>query len=94
MTRTIKRTKRFKRDLKRYRHDVDLLAALAQVVADLAADIPLKASMRDHDLHNNWEGFRECHVKPDALLVYCKTDAEVRVLSLERFGSHSSLFGK
>ena len=94
MTRTIKRTKQFKRDLKRYRHDVDLIAALTQVIADLAADIPLKASQRDHDLHNNWEGFRECHVKSDALLIYCKTDTEVRVLSLERFGSHSNLFGK
>ena len=40
MTRTIKRTKQFKRDLKRYRHDVDLIAALTQVIADLAADIP------------------------------------------------------
>jgi len=93
MTRTIKPTKQYKRDLKRYRHDAALLAALTRVIADLAADVPLKASLRDHDLHNNWEGCRECHVKPDALLVYSKTDGEICVLALERFGSHAALFG-
>lgn len=93
MTRILKSTKQYKRDLKRYRHDADLISALTQVISDLAADIPLKASMRDHDLHNNWKGCRECHVKPDALLIYRKIDGELRILSLERLGSHSNLFG-
>ncbi len=93
MTRVLKSTSQYKRDLKRYRHDADLISTLTKVISDLAADIPLKASMRDHDLHNNWEGCRECHVKPDVLLVYRKTDGEIHMLLLERLGSHSNLFG-
>lgn len=44
---------------------------------------------RDHGLSGNWTGFRECHVKPDLLLIYEKPEG---VLRLVRLGSHSELF--
>ena len=93
MSREVRPTRQYKRDYKRIRHDRDLVCELNRVIDDLAADVPLDASKRDHDLHGDWEGCRECHVRPDALLIYSKEDGGLRVLALERFGSHSSLFG-
>jgi mRNA interferase YafQ len=46
---------------------------------------------RDHDLSGDWTGYRECHFKPDLLLIYKKPDAAT--LRLARLGSHSELFG-
>jgi mRNA interferase YafQ len=46
------------------------------------ATMPLGGGWRDH---------RECHLKPDLLLIYRKPDSEV--LQLIRLGSHSELFG-
>ena len=47
--------------------------------------------IRDHALSGNWSGYRECHIKPDLLLIYRKPDAST--LRLARLGSHSELFG-
>ena len=92
MNRTLKPTSQYKRDLKHFKHEKKLISELTRVIADLAADIPLDSAFRDHDLHNNWEGCRECHIRPDVLLIYRKEDRELRILALERFGSHSNLF--
>jgi mRNA interferase YafQ len=46
---------------------------------------------QDHALKGEWAGYRECHVKPDLLLIYGKP-AGVTTLRLARFGSHSELF--
>jgi mRNA interferase YafQ len=43
----------------------------------------------DHELTGNYVGFRECHVKPDALLIYWTDDKYVHLV---RIGSHSDLF--
>ena len=93
--RTIERSSAFKRDYRRvkatpqHRHDLDrlLLAALAL----LADDQPLPESWRDHVLSGIWSSYRECHLKPDLLLIYRKADADS--LRLARLGSHSELFG-
>lgn len=45
---------------------------LQEVVGKLAEDIPLEPKYHDHDLHGNYEGFRECHIQPDWLLIYLK----------------------
>lgn len=57
----------------------------------LLNDLPLPEKNRDHDLTGNWVDYRECHLKPDLLLIYKKVDSEV--LRLARLGSHSELFG-
>lgn len=93
MTRTIFPSSRYKRDLKRIRNNPKLLADLTRVIADLAADKPLDPLCRDHELSNNWSGYRDCHVRPDLVLIYQKTDSELKILRLERLGSHSELFG-
>jgi len=55
-----------------------------------AHDRPLPMRNRDHDLSGNWSDCRECHVRPDLLLIYMKVAADE--LRLVRLGSHSDLF--
>ncbi len=92
--RTIDRPGSFKRDYRReakgqYRKTLDAL--LVPVLRDLATDQPLAPRFRDHELSGDWAGYRECHLKPDLLMIYRKTGAEA--LTLARLGSHSELFG-
>jgi mRNA interferase YafQ len=90
--RTIKRTGTFKRDFKREsrgQHRATLGADLAAVVAALAEDQPLAARQRDHALTGDWRDFRDCHVKPDLVLIYSKPDDSTLILA--RLGSHSEL---
>jgi mRNA interferase YafQ len=92
--RTIDRSTAFKRDYKREARGqigATLEAALLPVLAALANDEALELRLRDHDLSGDWSGYRECHVKPDLLLIYRKTDADT--LRLARLGSHSEVFG-
>ena len=84
----------FKRDYKREskgKHRITLDGDLAPVLAALVDDQILQPRHHDHDLSGDWGGYRECHVKPDLLLIYCKPDADTRWLA--RLGSHSELFG-
>ncbi len=86
-------TGQYKKDLKlaRKRHLPE--DKLNEVIFKLATDEPLPESNRDHALHGDFEGTRECHISPDWLLIYSKEDDEsVKVLTLIRTGSHSDLF--
>ena len=92
--RTIDRSSEFKRDYKRQsqgQHRATLNDAFMPVLAALVADQPLDARYRDHNLSGDWAGYRECHVKPDLLLIYRKLGSDT--LRLARLGSHSELFG-
>lgn len=92
--RTIERASAFKRDYKREakgQHRTTLDSDLKPVLVALLTDQPLNTSYRDHDLTGNWANYRECHIKPDLLLIYRQTDADT--LRLARLGSHSELFG-
>jgi mRNA interferase YafQ len=64
-------------------------AALTFTVSLLVEDKPLPERNRDHPLAGE---YRECHLKPDLLLIYRKPDAEV--LQLIRLGSHGELFSR
>jgi len=92
--RTIERTGAFRRDFKRekrgqHRRDIDSL--VSDLVTLLAEDKALSEKNRDHGLSGDWRDYRECHLKPDLLLIYRKPNAQV--LQLVRMGSHSELFG-
>ncbi len=91
--RRIERTNAFRHDFKREmrgQHRRDVEGLLAWAIALLAADKPLSEKNRDHALAGEWHDFRECHLKPDLLLIYRKADADV--LQLVRMGSHCELF--
>ena len=68
-------------------------AELQKVLALLAAQTPLPEKYRDHALVNsrNYVGMRECHIRPDWLLIY-KVYQDLLILELIRTGSHSDLF--
>lgn len=66
---------------------------LQEVVGKLVEDIPLEPQYHDHDLHGNYEGFRECHIQPDWLLIYLKEN-DILTLTLVDTGTHSDLFKK
>lgn len=92
--RTIEWSSAFKRDYKRAkaspRHRKSLDSLLSGVLDRLVSDTVLPESNRDHGLSGDWAGYRECHVKPDLLLIYRKVNRDV--LRLARLGSHSELF--
>jgi len=75
------------------RHAKDAPQFLINILALLAEDVPLSASCRDHALVGNWVGHRECHIKPDLLLIY-RLEEDSGVLELVRLGSHSELFSR
>ena len=83
-------TSAFRKDYKRITKRGLNLDLLKEVINMLAEDKPLPQKYRDHDLTGNYIGWRECHIRPDWLLVYRK--AGTTDLYLERTGSHSDLF--
>ena len=90
--RTIERTGQFKRDYKREakgQHKATLDADLQAVIQALGSDQALEQRLRDHALSGNWKDHRDCHVKPDLVLIYQKPDDAT--LRLVRLGSHSEL---
>jgi mRNA interferase YafQ len=90
--RTIERTGQFKRDYRRALkgpHRETLEEDFVTVVGALAADRPLPEKNHDHELIGSWKDFRDCHIKPDLVLIYRKLESEV--LQLVRLGSHSEL---
>jgi len=90
--REIERTKQFRRDYKREikgRHKGTLDFSLPEVLMALINDQLLAEKHRDHALTGAWETFRDCHIKPDLILIYRKLDDDV--LQLVRLGSHSEL---
>ena len=92
--RTIDRSTAFKRDYKREskgRHRATLEVHLMTILMALAEDQPPDRRYRDHYLSGDWAGYRECHVRPNLLLIYRKPGADT--LRLVRPGSHSELFG-
>ena len=93
--RRIERTNAFLRDFKREKrghHRRDLEAVLTVAVSLLADDTPLPERNRDHALGGDWRDHRECHLKPDLLLIDRKPDTDV--LQLVGLGLHSELFGE
>jgi mRNA interferase YafQ len=90
---TIKHSSAFKRDYQktkktpRYNKHIDSL--LESILRLLLDDQPLPASCKDHSLKGEWQGYRDCHVYPDLILIYRKSG---EALLLARLGSHSELF--
>ncbi|EJB41176.1 hypothetical protein HPHPA4_1125 [Helicobacter pylori Hp A-4] len=64
-------------------------SVLKEVILTLRKREPLPQPFKDHALKGVWKPYRECHIKPDVLLVYRVKD---NVLTLVRLGSHSELF--
>jgi len=64
---------------------------LDEVVKLLSEEKPLMPKHNDHSLKGNFRGYRECHIRPNWLLIY-KIDKQILTLVLIRTGTHSDLF--
>lgn len=84
-------TKKFKRDYKLCKKRGLDMSLLSDIVDTLLKEEPLPERCRDHALTGNYDGFRECHIQPDWLLVYAVKREEL-VLTTSRTGTHSDLF--
>jgi len=90
--REVRFSNRFKRDYKREqagRHGKTLDDIMMNIVNLLAADSELPRKNLDHLLTGDWADHRDCHIKPDLILIYRKPDE--KHLDLVRLGSHSEL---
>lgn len=81
----------FKKDLKLARKRGCKIEHLRDVVNTLANGQKLDEKYRDHGLSGDYNGFRECHIEPDWLLIY-QTSQTTLTLFLFRTGTHSDLF--
>jgi len=87
----IRQSAKFKRDLKTARKRSWDMSQLNAIIEMLSKGIALPLKNRDHALLGRYEGFRECHVTPDWLLIY-RIEQDMLVLYLFRTGTHSDLF--
>jgi mRNA interferase YafQ len=88
----LERTKKFKQDYKREakgRHRKTLDESLIVVLKSLLENKPLAEKYMDHALTGDWSDHRDCHIKPDLVLIYRKPNK--KVLQLVRMGSHGEL---
>jgi len=84
--RKIEWTHSFKRDFKKHG---TFEGAFIEALWKLANDEILPERFQDHALSGQWHDHRDCHIKPDLVLIYRKPD-DVE-LQLVRLGSHSEL---
>ncbi len=81
----------FKKDLKLAKKRGCKIEHLRTVVDTLAHEQKLDEKYHDHGLTGNCNGFRECHVEPDWILIY-RINEDALELYLFRTGTHSDLF--
>ena len=80
----------FKKDFKKItKLPIPDIVEVGSVIAKLQNEETLEAKFADHPLAGNWAGFRDCHIRPDLVLIY---RIHAKTLQLARIGSHSELF--
>ena len=84
-------TGKFKKSLKLAKKRGLDLKLLDKVIIMLQNDIPLEEKYCDHELKGKYQGFKECHIQPDWLLIYLKEN-DVLTLTLVDTGTHADLF--
>ncbi|MDP2894833.1 MAG: type II toxin-antitoxin system YafQ family toxin [Sulfurimonas sp.] len=86
---TLFRTTSFKKQYKKLSSIEQQL--LKEIVTLLAEGEQLEQKYKDHKLIGDFKDLRECHIKPDLLLIY-KINNDILELVLVQVGNHSSLF--
>ena len=90
----VKYTSQFKKELKavvKRGYDHNEIQHVIDLIAEGTNASELCSKYKDHSLKGKWSGYRECHIRPDWLLIYELVE-DVLVLSLSRTGTHSDLF--
>ena len=84
-------TKKFKKSIKLAKKRGLNISLLEEVVNKIQQDIILEENYHDHELKGKYDGFRECHIQPNWLLIYLKEE-DILTLTLVDTGTHSDLF--
>jgi mRNA interferase YafQ len=80
----------FKKDFKKItKLPIPDIIEIGNIISQLQRGETLAPQNVDHPLAGNWVGFRDCHIKPDLVLIYRIFEQQ---LQLARIGSHSDLF--
>ena len=77
MSYEVKYTARFKRDYKRMKKRGKDVSKLLDVIDMLREGQALPPQYQDHPLHGDYEGHRDCHVEPDWVLIYYKSETGI-----------------
>ena len=92
---TVKLDKRFKKDIQRDKKSGKFknsdFKELKQVMTNLIDEKELDKKYLDHKLIGDFNDFKECHLKPNWLLIY-KIDAQT--IKFARLGTHQQIFKK
>lgn len=80
----------FKKDFKKItKLPIPDIVEVGHVIKSLQQGVVLADKYKDHALTGNWFNYRDCHIKPDLVLIY---KVENNTVKLARIGSHSELF--
>lgn len=86
---SIRRTSQFKRDIKLAIKRGNKFENLKVTIEALEQGVKIPRKYRDHELHGKYKNCHECHIEPDWLLFYKRSETKI---SLIRTGSHVDLF--
>ena len=80
----------FKKDFKKIaKSPIPDVVEVGHVIKQLQLSKTLPEKYVDHPLSGNWKNYRDCHIKPDLVLIY---KVESNILRLARIGTHNELF--
>lgn len=87
---TLDYSSQFKKDFKKViKLPIPEIIEVGNVISTLQKNLILDAKYVDHALVGNWHGFRDCHIKPDLVLIYRIHET---YLQLARIGTHNDVF--
>ena len=89
---TIHYSTKAKKDLKKYRSNVQLMTALFDILDKLKKGEKIPSKYKPHELIGTYKDCMECHVGSDFLLIWI--DVASDMVEIVRLGSHSELFGR
>lgn len=80
---------------KQFKKDYKKLALRDSGLVDAALGLLIEEGLlperyRDKKLRGEWQDYRECHPRPDLIVIYKKIGSEIAFV---RVGSHAELYG-
>ena len=88
----IRKTVRYRKNLKKMLKRGKDIKKISAVVRMLAMGETLPPTYRDHALSGDLDGLRDCHSDNDWVLLYFYTSTGELILTLTDTGTHSDLF--
>ncbi len=88
---SISATNKFKKDYKKCKKRGLKISSIDELIRVLEKTGEVPAEYKPHKLRGNYKGCWECHIQPDWLMIWEKTE-DIKLISLIRTGSHTDLF--